>query len=225
MFIQELFEMAKPEEAHRAKLYYHGTSTEKAGLSILQNGIEPGDIVMPEKRTSSKKPNLNPVKGKVYITPELKYGQIYAIGGDFAGHAASPSFLKDGAGYLFVIDGKDLVDIEPDEDSIGEMIYWVANNKKFTRELQWLYNLARRRLTDKQWDKVVSGEYIMWAHAGKKLLPLMTDEQKLQLISLGAHVAHTGKIIPVSAYKIDKTKTSELKRDGSNFFEVAEKIK
>jgi hypothetical protein len=224
MFMRELFEMAKPLEAHRAKFYYHGASTEKAGLSILKNGIEPGDIVMPEKRTTSKKPNLNPVEGKVYITPELKYGQIYAIGGDLAGHEV-PFNRLDKIGYLFVIDGKDLVDIEPDEDSIGEMIYWVANNKKFTRELQWLYNLARRRLTDKQWDKVVHAEVVMWAHAGKKLLPLMTDEQKLQLISLGAHVAHAGKIIPISAYKIDKTKTKDLKRDGSNFFEIAEKIK
>jgi hypothetical protein len=65
----------------------------------------------------------------------------------------------------------------------------------------------------------------MFAHAGKKLLPLMTDEQKLQLISLGAHVAHTGKLIPSAAYKIDGHKIGELRRDGSNFFDVAEKVR
>jgi hypothetical protein len=138
------------------------------------------------------------------------------------------AWLYDGKkriGYLFIISGKDLVDIQPDEDSIGEMIFKLATGKQFENKLQWLYGLARRKLTDKQWAKLIGGEYVMFAHAGKKLLPLMTDEQKLQLISLGAHVAHTGKLIPSAAYKIDGYKIELLKRDGSNFFDVAEKVR
>jgi hypothetical protein len=224
MLIHELMEMAKPLESHREIVYYHGTSSEEAGISILKNGIEPGNVVMPN-RSPSKKPNLVPVSGKVYITPDIGYAQIYALGGDVAGSKSMALRWKERIGYLFIISGKDLVDIQPDEDSIGEMIFKLATEKQFENKLQWLYVLARRKLTDKQWAQLIGGEYVMFAHAGKKLLPLMTDEQKLQLISLGAHVAHTGKLIPSAAYKIDGHKIGELRRDGSNFFDVAEKVR
>lgn len=224
-FKQFIAEMAAPRDSDRAKVYYHGTSSEKAGESILKNGIEPGNIVMPEKhkltKTNQKKPNLTPVAGKVYITPDLRYAQIYAIGGDYAGHDMG----EKGTGYLFVIDGSELLDIDPDEDSIGEMIAHAYRGDKYKTELQWLVRLAMSKLTTGQWRKLVDGEYTMWAHTGKKLLPLMSDTQKLQLIELGAHVAHTGKLIPKAAYKIDLNRIKDLKRDASNFFEIAEKVK
>lgn len=221
-FKRFLLEMAAPRDSDRAKTYYHGTPSEKAGQSILKSGIEPGDIVMPEKFKGSKKPNLEPVKGKVYVTPDLRYAQIYAIGGDMAGSNWKPKNQE--YGYLFAIDGQDLQDIQPDEDSIGEMIMYAYRGDKNREELQWLVRLAMDKLTAGQWKRLIDAEYTMWAHVGKKLLPLLTDEQKLQLIELGAHVAHTGKLIPKAAYRIDLNRIKELKRDASNFFEIAEKV-
>ena len=61
------------------------------------------------------------------------------------------------------------------------------------------------------------------AVAGKLLLELMTPEQELELISMGGHVAHAGKITPTQCWKIHKSKASQLKRDGSNFFQLAER--
>ena len=52
----------------------------------------------------------------------------------------------------------------------------------------------------------------------------MTDEQKLQLIDYGAHIAHEGNIFPDEAYKINYSDVGKLKTDGSNFFTIAEKI-
>lgn len=221
-FKQFLSEMAAPTAGQKALTYYHGTSSEKAGQSILKNGIEPGDIVMPEKHKPKKGANLVPVPGKVYITPELKYAQIYAIGGDMAGSDWKPKNQE--YGYLFAIDGKDLQDIQPDEDSIGEMVTYAYRGDKHREELQWLVRLAMSKLTAGQWRKLVDGEYTMWAHAGKKLLPLLSDAQKLQLIDLGAHVAHTGKLIPKEAWRIDLNRIKDLKRDASNFFQIAEKV-
>jgi hypothetical protein len=222
-FKEFLAEMAAPRDSDRAKTYYHGTSSEKAGQSILKNGIEPGDIALPERQTGKKGPNLDPVKGKVYITPDLRYAQMYAIGGDMAGSDWKPKGQE--YGYLFEIGGNDLEDIQPDEDSIGEMATLAYRGDKHKAELQWLVRLAMSKLTAGQWRKLVDGEYTMWAHTGKKLLPLMSDAQKLQLIELGAHVAHTGKLIPKAAYRIDLNRIKELKRDASNFFDVAEKVK
>lgn len=215
-----IHEMAAPRAADKSKLYFHGTSSEKAGQSILKNGIEPGNIVMPERYKKSKGPNLTPVQGKVYITPDLAYAQMYAIGGDIAGHDMG----ETGIGYLFVINGNDLRNIDPDEDSIGQLASEAANGNKYSTELRWLANLARQKLTVGQWKKLLDNDYVMYAHAGKKLLPFLSDEQKLQLIDLGAHVAHAGKLIPIKAYKIDLTRTKDLKRDASNFFDVAERV-
>lgn len=218
-----LVEMAVPRISDHAKKYFHGTSSEKAGKAILASGIEPGDIAMPEKHKSTKGPNLTPVPGKVYITSDFRYAQIYAIGGDMAGSSYKPQGSE--AGYLFVIDGHDLHDIQPDEDSVGEMAMYAARDRKYDGKIEWLVNLVRNNLTSKQWAKLLDGSYTMYAHAGKKVLSLMSDAQKHQLIDLGAHVAHTGKLIPKEAYKIDFTKIKDLKRDGSNFFDHAEKIK
>lgn len=219
MKLCDLFEMATPTKDHRSKIYYHGTASEDAGLSILKTGIQPGDIVM--QRKSVKGPSLEPVKGKVYVTPELKYAQIYALGGDVAG-----SLMRQrGYGYLFVIDGSELSDIQPDEDSIGEMIYYAFKGDRKEPLLQRYVNIASRELTVSQWRRFADADYVMWAHLGKKLLKKMSDEDKLSFIDLGAHVANTGAIQFKEAWRIDKAKSKDLKRDGSNFFDLAEKVK
>ena len=205
------------------KVYYHGTPSKEAAESILQSGIQPPDL-------SSRQGALTPVQGKVYITPDISYAQIYAIGGDLAGNDASRMVENYGQfGYMFVIDGDKLGDIQPDEDSVGEMIH--------NEEVSWLDDMARYYLDEEPYDDegqdlgyyslydaVMGGEYDAWATAGKFLLDEMSDSQKQKLVDAGAHIANTGVLIPSKAYRIDRNKTQQLKRDGSNFFDLAEEI-
>ena len=207
----------------QSKVYYHGTSAKEAAESILQSGIQPPDL-------SSRQGALTPVQGKVYITPDISYAQIYAIGADMAGSDASRMIENYGQyGYVFVIDGDKLGDIQPDEDSVGEMIH--------NEEVSWLDDMARYYLDEEPYDDegqdlgyyslydaVMGGEYDAWATAGKFLLDEMSDSQKQKLIDAGAHIANTGVLIPSKAYRIDRNKTQQLKRDGSNFFDLAEEI-
>lgn len=211
--IVKITEMAMPRAIDYGKTYYHGTEDDKDGKSILRIGINPPDL------TLKKKSMLTPVTGKVYITPTLRYAIIYCIGGDMLGHKVLDSWLTQGRrfGWLFVIDGKELKDIQPDEDSVGEMIY----NKK----PPWLYKLAIKHLTPKKLALVMKGEYSAWAWAGRKLLKIMDDKQKLELIDKGAHIAHTGKIKIKQAWRFDKEKSQELKDNGSNFFKLAKRVK
>ena len=220
MKLIDLFEMAAPTLSQLSKTYYHGTSKQAAGESILRNGIEPGDIAWVRK--DIKGPSLLPVKGKVYITPDLSYAQMYTIGGDMAGTGWKPK--TEQYGYMFQIDGADLSDIDPDEDSVGEMIWNQLCSPKNIKILQTLVRKAETLLTVKQFAKLKDGEYVMFAHAGKKIIPTMTDAEKLEIIDLGAHVAHTGKLFPSAAWKINLNRISELKRDASTFFEIAEKV-
>ena len=207
----------------QTQVYYHGTPSKEAAESILRSGIQPPDL-------SSRQGALTPVQGKVYITPDISYAQIYAIGGDLAGNDASRMVENYGQfGYMFVIDGNKLGDIQPDEDSVGEMIH--------DEEVSWLSDMARYYLDEEPYDDegqdlgyyslydaVMGGEYDAWATAGKFLLDEMSDSQKQKLIDAGAHIANTGVLIPSKAYRIDRNKTQQLKRDGSNFFALAEEI-
>ena len=224
-YIRELLsEMAAPRQSDLAQVYYHGTPKEENAKSIMANGINAPDL-------STRSGYLKPVEGKVYITPKISYASTYAIGGSMAGHKVSDWMLKDYGqyGYVFVIDGQQLKDIQPDEDSVGEMI---SNGEAY-----WLDDLARDALEYEDYDDegqglgynglydaVMGGEYDAWASAGKIVLDSMTDGQKLELIDLGAHVAHTGNLTPKEVWRFDRNRTIELAKDGSNFFDLAERI-
>ena len=220
-------EMSMPRSKDIAKVYYHGTSSTFFGESIIKNGIKIPDLTL-------RKGKLKPVEGKVYITPHIAYAQIYCIGGDLAGNDYKPSEyeLKNSGqyGYLFIIDGKDLKDIVPDEDSVGEILWHYLNNVdskryKLNSDLKWLDYLAQRKLTSLQYRNVKNqGDFGDLAVAGKKLVKFMTDKQKFEIIDRGGHIAHGGNLFPTQAWKCDKLKIKELKPDGSNFFKIAERV-
>lgn len=212
LFDKFLIEMAAARNIDKNKTYYHGTPTEAAINGIIKNGITAPDL-------TDRKGFLKPVKGKVYLTPDLKYAITYCLGANILGHEYYDKEFKrsERYGYICVISGNELIDIQPDEDSVGEFVAY----KKVT----WLTNLAHRVLTTNTLNKIYDGEYSWWAKAGKTLVNKMTDDQKLELISLGAHIAHEGTIRPYEYWKFDKLNSVKLKSDGSNFFELAEKIK
>jgi len=213
---EKFFEMAEPRPEDKSKKYYHGTSTKVAADGILKTGIQPPDL-------GNRKGQMTPVKGKVYLTPNLKYAVIYATGANMLGSELPESMIiKEPIGYLFVVYGKQLRDVQPDEDYIGELIGMNSDHHKCP---QWLHDMAKHALTPNQFRKVLEGEYAYWAQAGKKLVKLMSDEQKLELVSLGASIAHGGAIIPDEAWEFDKTLNVKLKKDGSNFFKLAKRVK
>jgi hypothetical protein len=210
-FIQFITEAAPTAEIHNTD-YYHGTTSREAALGIAKNGIQPPP---PKKHPG----HLTPVPGKVYVTPHLKYAQIYAIGGDMAGHDHKMAHHeKDPYGYVFKVHGHKMKDVQPDEDSVGQMV----NSQKHP----WLNDLAKRHLTARQHANVTNrfAEYAHESAAGKKLVKHMTDWQKHELIKHGAHVAHHGPLQPDEVYRIHHSKIKHLKSDGSNFFDHAEKI-
>jgi hypothetical protein len=170
----------------------------------------------------------------VYMTDSLEYAMAYVLGGMFAGTDVPESFMKKGRyGYLFEI--KDLAgEVHPDEDSVGEMAY--KGNPV------WLGKMAERYLQDVEWDEdegpdqwyyegksvydiMMDGEYGAWAQGGKILLGEMSDAQELELISMGAHVAHEGTVRPSRCWKFDKGNSRLLKKNGSNFFRLAERCR
>jgi len=228
---------AAPSTAMRARRYFHGTQTLAAANAILRDDvIKPG--VEPQAKRTKASGWQTPVAGKTYVTASLEYATIYALGGHFMGYKP-PSWIKtDLTGFLFVVDGAELVDVQPDEDSIGAMLsarnsilIQRANPHLTPYEIKdpaapdWLDVLARRYVSNGVYLRAVHGESVWQTRAGHTLLRRLTDAQKLELIELGAHVAHTGPLRFSQAWKIDKRRSAELAQDASNFFEIAERVR
>lgn len=192
-----------------ARVYYHGTPKKERADRIMAEGL------LPDMRAA--KGQMAPVHGRVYLTPDIGYAAIYAIGGNMLGSVLRPDWIeREGQyGYMLVIPGSELRDIQPDEDSVGEMI----------EKVPWLRSVAERRLTSNQLAKVLDGDASWQAAAGKKLMPFLSDGQKQDLIDRGAHVANEGRVQPSQCWQIDRGLCQDLKKDGSNFFQVAERYR
>lgn len=228
-----MFEMSMPRESDRSKMYYHGTDSLSKAMSIFKDGFKGQDITSDEL--------LAPIKGKIYMTHSLSYAMIYAFGGIMMGHEPFETYEgADRYGVVFEIPGSMLGDIQPDEDSVGDMVYsalhWFKNGKfklsetrlelDQVKRLKWLYDLSRKILTPYVRRKVMRYDDIVdiW-DAGKKIVGYLSDEEKLMLIDLGAHVANEGdRIYPENGWLVDKMDSKKYNEDGSNFFELAKLI-
>lgn len=215
-----ILEMAAPLDHHREMTFYHGTNEESA-KKILETGHIKG-------RDTQGKGQLAPVKGKAYMTKDIGYAQIYAIGGDMAGSNWWSSHAKGDHGYVFEVKGHHLKDIQPDEDQVGEMTVrpsWGDITKHDNNGVHpHLKDMAKRLATSTQYRKAADGEYAPQSAIGKKMLKHMSDSDKLHMIDKGCHVAADGPVTVSRAWRIHKSKVQHLKRDGSNFFDHAEEI-
>lgn len=244
-------EVVGPSNEMKSQTYYHGTSKLEAAKAIMQHGLIPQEV---SNKYSSKRAALAPVEGMIYMTPSIKYATIYALGGNFVGHNPMPSVVKgkaDRYGFVFVVPGERLNQLQPDEDEIGHatraaydhLKAWktdpdmkrhgrdmdnlvfsqaIADSKTMCQRLVWL---AQQRLTRLQQERLFSGyEYNIVAQAGKKMVRYMTDDMKRELIHMGCHVAHQGAIMPSECWKIDKMRSAELGFLAEHFFDVAQKV-
>jgi len=217
---------AKPPKSLTAKKYYHGTSDEKRAIKIWAEGVLPDLSSSPETHVS------RPVGGRVYMATNVKDSLPYALGGQLAGSTTPEKMIASSRyGFLFVIDGKSLGDIQPDEDQVGKAFYdsafpWLEDYKDVLSAESPIYeDRADAVFDDTLLDQVNLGEYDAWIKAGKIILPLLSDKEKIAIIKKYGNIAHEGRVMPLEMWRIDKKKSKELKPDGSNFFEVAELVK
>jgi len=234
--------------------FYHGSASVIYARKIMKNGIQP-----PEITTNT---NMSPVKGKVYITPSLDYAVTYAVGGVFFDNELYRVPYKTNIdtfrhmfsddknskhygryGYLFVISGDELNLVQPDEDSIGELLSEILNNgsgveyysssmtgayKKALADTyltQEIRRIATRKYSPKTLNRIKDGDYGWIARVGKGIVKELSDISKAKMVEYGFHIAHTGAIIPDEVWKIDKTKVGWIKKDCSNFFEIAKRVR
>jgi hypothetical protein len=209
--------------------YYHSTPDSKAGESIVRDGL-----IIPRPGKAGKS-FLAPRKDFVYMAPTLYSAAIYALGGVLMGHNY-PEERWQGRGrygYIFLVHKGDLIDVEPDEDDVGElatadlhkigpgwlkqMAEWYAK-PSLARDPKWAKREKLRRAKD--------GEYAYQSMIGKQLLKRLSDDQKQFLMEMaGTNIANRGPVGFDAAWRLDKSRAPEIAEDGSNVLEIAERIK
>lgn len=238
--ILEMAAVAPGDEFYGSVPLYHGTPLEEKGLQILKDGfLKPGN----EGPTNARR-QYEPMGNRVYLTPDLKFAIIYCIGANMIGqtlhvHHSSPRERdRSRHGYLFQVDPSGLQDVLPDEDKIGELAHDLLkygpgkgyhevttslsldDQKRFHHWFTWNLGVAQKR-------KVINyDDFGHLTQVGKAVARRLPPAYSHILIKAGkASVAAEGRLPIKHAWRFDKTRNTELKQDGSNFFDIAEQIK
>lgn len=237
-----LFEAAvKLTGSIAGRTFYHGTSNTAKGEAIMASGL-----LLPGAAADSRQA-LAPVAGQVYVTPNIVYGVIYAIGGDMLGSDQRGRPMSSGQyGYLAKMAGSRLSMVLPDEDFVGDALqflllpglgdthtnqYDIESHKKLRelpqRDKDALILLARRNTTHNQWHTLNDwgADYWKISTVGKKLMKLLPDYLVQVLASTGCALANDGQVAYDELWRFDKMRTVELKKDASNFFDLSERVK
>lgn len=203
--------------------YYHATPDGMAGKSILKDGL-----IIPRPGKAGKA-YQSPRKDFVYMSPQLYYAAIYALGGVFMGEDYSRRDWRDPSryGYIFMVHKGDLMDVEPDEDEVGEM----ATADLHKRGPDWLKSMAEWDARDSYSKKdklrrAKDGWCAYQSLIGKQLLKRLFRDQKEFLINMtGVNIANRGPVGFGAVWRLDKLRAPEISKDGSNVLEIAERIK
>jgi hypothetical protein len=221
---------AQASPAIKAMTFYHATDNEAAGLAILESGV-----IKPPAVTKQSGAMFAPVVGKVYLSPSKENAAIYGLGGVMMEHDPFDRENKSRYGYIFQIDNSKIDDVQPDEDAIGELAHHYLD---FKGKIAYASGFSKKRIGEsipysirRHADalpvsmKRRMSEGAMWAKVGKRIVNKLSDQEKIDIIThFETHIAHTGPVPIVRAWRIDKRRSKEIKKDGSNLMEIAEEV-
>ena len=229
----ELSEAPLPDTM-KGRRFYHGTETRSAAENILRVGLRPG-------MKTSYKGDLRPAANRVYLTGDLDLALVHALGSRYRQRGANEFDAEHQYGYVFVVLGEDLIDTDPDEDTIGEFLWMQTtgspdggpkpafdahhDTEPELREQIWNFIMQHGRKRDIR-DSLIIGPKRpgAWASLGKTLQPIMPDWMKAKLIAWGGHLAHNGMVRPSECWRISRRDVPKL-IGAVNFFELAERIR
>lgn len=207
--------------AHKGERWFHATDQDAAGRSILASGM----ILASQPKGKGM---MAPRAGFAYMSRSLSTASIYALGGVMMGTEYDEKYWRNGRyGWIFEVDTSGPIDVEPDEDEVGEILsrYLEKGVLDWQGIGYWLVQLAREHVAPSRLRAVEGGEYAYFASVGKQLLRKMTDEQKLDIMALSKNLAVRGGTKFIRAWRLDKALAPKIHQDGSNVLEIAERVR
>lgn len=217
--------------------YYHGTQDESAAKAILDSGtLIPGD------HTGKEPNNLTPIVNRTYITSNLGYAMIYAVGGDIIGNSAAANL--EGNGYIFKIHKANIKNRIPDEDVVGELARDIVadmDDHGFQddeiRELKSIvddafeYDIELSPEDEEDspdfsaYDRFISHEYEFFAAVGKIILAKGSKRLIASFRRISQHHSGEGEMAVDAAWVFKKSDGALMQKNGSDFFDYATQIR
>jgi len=197
-----LYEMAIPNSIILSKEYYHGVYNYEVAEFVLTNGIVP-----PIK--SRQASGLSPLKGSIYITPKIYAAALYA-------REINKKQITYRYGFIFKIDGNELVDVYPDEDEIDSLMRsYLHYNKKITEDsilenpipnfAVKIFDRIFALLSENEINTLINDFDLKGRiKICKKIVKMLLPSEILNLLNLNINISNRGKIIPNSVYVVDK---------------------
>lgn len=238
-------------ESHREQVFYHGTPNTKAGKKIIQEGeLRPGEAgytsMSPVPERVYLTPSLEYVSAYVcggvcdsnpverLIERGGQYGYLFVVMGsdlvdlvpdeDVLGTLLSenkPSWLREEFERL-------LNDNQADWEAMSDQAISEAIEVEEEDDPDFSPEFYAQEYSFLQ--NVYMGQFPEIAMAGKFLLEYMDEKEMEDLMEditsdKGNALSHDGPVKFSEAWRFDKNLAPELNKDGSNFFELAERVK
>lgn len=222
-------------------VYYHG------GPKSMLDNILRGDRFKTSDELGSSL--YTPIPGRVYISKDIGYTIIYAMGANMAGHKWNPEHAYP-SGSVLEVEVKDTNLLWPDEDEIGRIIamgYGIKHHPgrygKFYhgndmsdkhRELMNLYEEVEIEMPEYVFDYLNEHYfevdlYDVWVMIGKQMINVLKEENPYLLHKFTMAVDHVStpptNLIITKGWVIDNKRFMHLlDESGSNFFDYAEPV-
>lgn len=181
-----------PVEAERQTLWYHGTAGEDVARSIVQEGyLHP----TPQAEFYTD-PDIVPVPGRVYLTKDPVFALAFSILRRYGPH--SRAVVADPV-YILEVEGKDLIDVEPDEDLVGALIFSAKHPQLLRMALEKLYPNWNPHHPPIVYQEKLRMLWRSSAALGKRLLACLDPEERRLFLNMPEvrNIAHVGPV-PVS---------------------------
>lgn len=229
--------------ADKKDIFYHGAKGRTIRKIVKEKTLKvpTKELLLKKYKTTEDEGTSVPVRGRVYVTKDLGYALMYAIGANMVGHESDVAVYKRlwKEGGIVVVEPK-VESLYPDEDWVGEQFLDAYYNDDFDGKV---YNLIRDALEDCNKRLLLEienlryeddeGKYA-WSSVdhhikyGKKIIYCLENlkpEVMAEVASHAPNLSHAGDLEVKEAWVFDVKKVNpELKKDGSNFFELAEQI-
>lgn len=220
-------------------IFYHGTDGKNL-KNILKDGfikVPTEELLIEKYGTTKDEGTAVPVKGRVYVTKDLGYALMYAIGANMVGEKSSGSRLHKKGGIVIV---KPTTPLYPDEDWVGDKFLSPYYDNKFDDKIYKLIKNALEECNPHLLEEIEDLQYNdddgRYAYLsadnhttfGKKIIHCLEDldpETMAEVASHAPNLSHAGDLKVEEAWAFDvKTINPKLKKDGSNFFDLATRI-
>lgn len=220
----QILEITAIPDVYKNRMFFYGVESVRDALKIWRQGYVP----FPQQR----KGKGAVIPGRTYVSGSLVRAARFA-NAEFGAIWNKTRIRSIGRyAYVFIIGRENLVDIYPNEETVGRFIqkvydlqYGHKGEIPLSHEAMDFLTYSWGVLNRDEQVAVIRDERDSAPEIGKRLLSSLPDKYILWILGHeGIDLANEGELSFRALFRIDRARLNEIDEEGSNFFEVAERV-